>query len=155
MSNVNTQMQLFLLCSILSCSRPPVARGWCLLHYKRWRKTGDPLQVRQAQRIKHGHFLNGKKSLEYSSWSSMLTRCTNSKATRWDYYGGRGITVCDRWRDFELFLADMGPRPGKAYSIERRDNEQGYEQTNCYWATRSQQMANRRKLSKPTSTKGP
>lgn len=71
----------------------------------------------------------------------MLARCANSGNT---YYGGRGIGVCKRWLKFENFLADMGDRPsGK--SLDRIDNERGYEPGNCRWATAKQQRANQRR----------
>ena len=73
----------------------------------------------------------------------MLSRCTNPKHPRWDDWGGRGITVCDRWRDFANFLADMGERP-PGFTIERRDNERGYEPDNCFWTTVIEQNRNRR-----------
>jgi hypothetical protein len=73
----------------------------------------------------------------------MIQRCTNPNFDQFADYGGRGITVCERWRDFAAFLADMGePEPG--LSIERRDNDAGYSPGNCYWATRAQQRANQR-----------
>jgi hypothetical protein len=61
------------------------------------------------QNITHGHCTGGKKSPEYTSWRSMHDRCGNPKATGYEYWGGRGITVCERWNDIEAFLADIGP----------------------------------------------
>lgn len=78
----------------------------------------------------------------------MKARCLNPNASSYPNYGGRGITVCDRWRDsFEAFFADMGPRPSPEHSIERLDVNGGYNKQNCVWGTRLQQGNNRR----PTS----
>lgn len=93
---------------------------------------------------KHGAASHEQRSPEYRSWTSMRTRCTNPTYHAWDRYGGRGISVCDRWREsFENFLADMGPRP-KGTTLDRHPNPDGnYEPGNCRWATRIEQRSNR------------
>jgi hypothetical protein len=73
----------------------------------------------------------------------MLQRCTNPSSADWVRYGGRGITVCGRWHRFEDFLADMGPCPDDL-TLDRINNDGGYEPGNCRWTTREQQMLNRR-----------
>ncbi len=88
------------------------------------------------------------KTSEYQSWASMIQRCTNSNHPDFGDYGGRGILVCDRWRDsFENFYADMGdkPKPAQKYSIERIDHERGYYQDNCEWISKSLQPSNTRR----------
>jgi hypothetical protein len=75
----------------------------------------------------------------------MWQRCTNPNATAFEHYGGRGIGICDHWRDFENFLADMGERP-EGKSIDRIDNDRNYEPGNCRWATQSEQNSNRRQI---------
>lgn len=82
---------------------------------------------------------------EFHTWSHIRQRCENPSNRRYAYYGGRGITVCERWHSFEMFMEDMGPRPSPGHSIERIDNSKGYEPGNCIWATRSQQMRNTRR----------
>jgi len=80
---------------------------------------------------------------EYAIWYGVVRRCRNPRDMAYARYGGRGIGVCERWReDFMAFFADMGPRPSLAYSIDRLDNARGYEPRNCRWATRSQQQRN-------------
>ncbi len=82
---------------------------------------------------------------EYNTWEGIKQRCHNPNEKRYAEYGGRGITVCVRWREsFEAFLADVGSRPSPEHSLDRLDNDRGYEPGNVRWATRSQQQRNRR-----------
>lgn len=94
--------------------------------------------VSALKRSRHGL----ARSAEYGPWCGMVYRCENPKAPNYKRYGARGITVCERWHDIKLFVADMGPRPSLEHSIDRRDNDGNYEPGNCYWATPDQQAAN-------------
>lgn len=92
---------------------------------------------------KHGHGKTGKVSRTYSTWLHIQDRCNNPKNDSYQNYGGRGITVCDRWREFSNFLEDMGERP-KGTSIDRINVDLGYCKTNCRWATDKVQHNNKR-----------
>lgn len=89
------------------------------------------------------HRMHG--SPEYWCWANMLQRCTNDNSPMYSDYGGRGIGVCKSWHTFEQFYADMGPRPSKYHSIDRKDNDGPYCKDNCRWATQKQQNNNQRK----------
>ncbi len=89
--------------------------------------------------VKHG----GHGTLTYARWKSMMQRCFNVKHIGYPRYGGIGITVCERWQDFALFLADMGECPGKEMTLDRIESQKGYEPGNCRWTTKADQNRNR------------
>ena len=80
---------------------------------------------------------------EYRAWQEMKKRCNNPNVKAYKYYGARGIKVCDRWlNSFENFYTDLGPKPSKDHSLDRKDSNGNYEPDNCRWATKIEQMNN-------------
>lgn len=109
-----------------------------------WNSEAAAKRARQRNH-KHGHTSREGISPEYSSWVSMKGRCEYECVNSYELYGGRGIDVCDRWKNsFENFLADMGPKPSPQHSIDRIDGNKEYEPGNCRWSTALEQRHNRR-----------
>lgn len=101
---------------------------------------------------------NSSRTIEYRTWQSMKRRCLNPNTKHYHHYGGRGITICDRWLEpkgegFINFLEDMGLKPNRKYSLDRIDNNLGYFKENCRWATNEEQANNKRRNVKTIDVK--
>lgn len=137
------------LCSADGCTRRHSSRGFCAMHYKRLMKHGDanyaPKRTYAPVNRTHGcSRQSGQATPEYRAWSDMKKRCLSPSSHNYSRYGGRGITICDRWvHSFEAFLEDMGLRPSAAHSLDREDNDGPYDKKNCRWATKKEQNRNR------------
>lgn len=102
-----------------------------------WVTESEKLSIKTGYKPSVSHPL-------YTVWRSMISRCTDQASPHFANYGGRGISICERWRhDFHAFVADMGDRPPDT-SIDRINNDGNYEPSNCRWATKKQQQSNRR-----------
>ena len=121
---------------ICDCGKITWVRGTCLA-----RGTTQSCRCLEMEsRLKHGQ----RGTPEYRSWAAAKTRCYNPAYSKYPRYGGRGIVMCERWRDsFARFFEDMGRRPSKRHTLDRRNNDGNYEPGNCRWATPKQQAKNK------------
>jgi hypothetical protein len=109
-------------------------------------RDGKTTRCRRCSNVTHGHCAGRKKTPDYTRWADMIARCYNPAYTQFKDYGGRGIRVCQRWREsFEAFLDDIGPAPSRMHTIGRVDNDGDYEPTNVAWQTRREQQNNTRR----------
>jgi len=105
------------------------------------------LELFSKRFLRHGDARKGQIAPEFYSWTAMIDRCSNPNRSDYKYYGGRGITVCDEWkRSYEVFLAYIGRKPSSDMSIDRINNDGNYEPGNIRWATKSEQVHNRRTI---------
>ena len=122
-------------CKEVGIKREAVCKNMCTMHYSRFITHGDPM-------FKKNHGMYHTK--ENKTWRGIKQRCLNPKNSDYKYYGGRGVTICDRWIDsFSNFYEDMGDCPS-GYSIDRIDVNGNYEPGNCRWADSTTQCINQR-----------
>lgn len=129
-------------CNIDGCDNSSRTRGMCVKHYTRWIRNGDPTISLRARDGRAKHPL-------HKTYKSLKNRCFNPNEPAYKDYGGRGITVCDRWlgvNGFWHFVEDMGDKPSPSHSVDRIDNGSDYSPENCRWADKHTQAINTRNV---------
>ena len=129
---------------VCDCGNEVINNGQPMLRPKPWRSCGCQ---RYASGEGHHQYRHGmKKTRVYRIWNAMRQRCHNPNQPHYERYGGKGVTVCRKWRkDFVAFYEDMGDPPSDKHSIDRINPHGNYEPRNCRWATASQQNRNKRR----------
>lgn len=146
-----------IICPVIDCDKSVVKRQWCESHYRFFLKYGDPNHIARPVQ-KHGATVKGNKDKLYAVYQSIKNRTGNPESKYYEYYGARGIVLCDGWsRSFTSFKSDIGDKPSSVHSLDRMNNDGNYSCGSCdectlkgwpkniRWATRRQQTLNRRK----------
>lgn len=138
-----SKLKSIYLCRVKICDGKIKTPGlkYCAAHRRRLHTRGSLQARKPINRRVWGSRI--AKTSEHKAWVSMRERCLKPSHPNFPNYGGRGIGICQSWRQFKNFLADMGKRP-KGYSLERINNNRGYSPANCKWATHLEQSRNRR-----------
>jgi hypothetical protein len=146
---------LCMKCIIAKCQKSIhiKSKGLCNAHYLRLRRHGTPLGGNKPREHIIGG--NGRDHQLYKTWDMMIQRCTNPNHTSYHRYGGRGIKVCEEWRDsFNAFAVYMGNKPSDNHTLDRIDNDGDYEPNNVRWANKSEQMFNKNMRNNHSGVRG-
>jgi len=128
---------------ICACSNTKTVFGYALLSGSTTSCGCYAKEMCSITNTTHGQAI--RETPEYMAWRNIIERCTNPNCESYPNYGGRGISICDRWRhSFENFFEDMGPKPSKKHTIDRENNEGNYDPCNCRWEIMLVQARNRR-----------